>query len=196
MHGFGEAISLDTRAAIRHCLVNVLECGERMSSQLRMRQVVDWSAAFWAGLIAGLVFLLLTLFVLPYAVGGNAWVMLRMIASLVLGDGILAPPATFDAAALVVGVVLHLVLSVALTLLLALIIHRWGLLVGIIGGALFGLAVYSINMFTFTLFVPWFYQMHSTAFAIIHVVFGALAGFIYEWLEVEEFEPVDGEVAR
>ncbi|MCB0260238.1 MAG: hypothetical protein KDE62_11065, partial [Calditrichaeota bacterium] len=59
----------------------------------KMRQVVDWSAAVWAGIVAGLVFMLLNLYVTPYVLGGNAWVMVRLFASVILGQGILAPPA-------------------------------------------------------------------------------------------------------
>lgn len=49
-----------------------------------------------------------------------------------------------------VGVLVHLVLSLVYALLLAFIIHRWGLVVGIVGGALFGVAIYIINYYTFT----------------------------------------------
>jgi hypothetical protein len=33
-----------------------------IAASIRMRQVVDWRAAFWAGLAAGTVFLLVNLF--------------------------------------------------------------------------------------------------------------------------------------
>lgn len=158
---------------------------------IRTRQIVDWSAAFWSGLVAGSIFYLSSLFVLPHLVGGNAWIILRMFASVLLGESILAPPATFDLGAFLAGAGLHLALSVLLTLLLALIIHRWGLLVGFLGGAMFGLAVYAIHMYTLTLWLPWFYILEGTPFAVLHMIFGALAGLVYEALEVEEFVPVN-----
>jgi hypothetical protein len=156
-----------------------------------MRQVVDWSAAMWAGLVAGTVFLLLLLFVNPIFSGGNSWVVIRLLASLVLGAQILAPPATFNLGALLVGLITHYILSLGFVLLLAYIIHRWGLIVGLVGGALFGLALYATNFYTLTLFFPWFYAMRSWPVVISHIIFGAVAGAVYESLEVETFVPVE-----
>lgn len=159
------------------------------TSSPRMRQLVDWRAAFWAGLIAGAIFLLVNLFVTPLVIGGNGWVMVRLFASILLGEGILAPPATFDALALMVALVTHFALAVAYSMLIAYIIHRGGLIAGIIGGALLGLALYSINFYTLTFFFPWFFAMRSGVFVAAHLIFGALAGGIYEALEVETFAP-------
>lgn len=154
----------------------------------RMRQLIDWSAAVWAGVIAGALFLLVNLFFSPV---GNAWVMLRLFASVVLGQGILAPPPTFDLSALVVGLLVHFVLSILYTLLIAYVVHRGGLISGVIGGALLGLALYSINFYTLTLLYPWFFAMRSTVFVATHLLFGALAGGIYEVLEIEIFVPAE-----
>jgi hypothetical protein len=156
-----------------------------------MRQVVDWRAAVWAGLIAGIAFLLLNLVLIPAVIGGNAWVVIRLFASIVLGPDVLAPPATFDPTALIVALVTNTILSVVFALIVAFIIHRGGLISGIIGGAILGLALYAINFYTLTYFFPWFFAMHSWIFAVTHALFGALAGGIYEALEVEEFVPVE-----
>jgi hypothetical protein len=161
------------------------------TSSPRLRQLVDWRAAFWAGLIAGAIFLLVNLFVTPLVIGGNAWVMVRLFASIILGEGILAPPATFDLLALVVALITHFALAVGYSMLIAYIIHRGGLIAGIIGGALLGLALYSINFYTLTFFFPWFFAMRSGAFVAAHLLFGALAGGIYEALEVETFVPAN-----
>lgn len=154
----------------------------------RMRQLVDWRAALWSGLIAGTIFLLLNLFLSPT---GNAWAMIRLFASVVLGDEILAPPSTFDGTALIVALIVHFALSILYALLIAYVIHRGGLLSGIIGGALLGLALYSINFYTLTLLYPWFFAMRSAVFIGTHALFGALAGGIYEALEVEIFVPAE-----
>ena len=156
-----------------------------------MRQLVDWSAAVWAGLIAGTFFLLLLLVATPIVAGGNAWVVLRLLASVVLGSGILAPPATFSLSALLAGIITHYILSLGYALLLAYIIHRWGLIVGLVGGAMFGLALYALNFYTLTFFFPWFFAMRSWPVVLSHIIFGAVAGGVYESLEIEEFVPVD-----
>lgn len=159
--------------------------------KIRLRQVVDWSAAVWAGLVAGTIFLILNIFLLPMLVGGNAWVVLRLFASLAMGENVLAPPATFDLTITLVALATHFALSLSFSLVLAFLIHRWGLIAGVLLGGLFGLGLYSINFFTLTLFYPWFFAFHSTPMIVNHVIFGALAGGIYEGLEVEEFVPVE-----
>jgi len=153
----------------------------------RMRQLVDWSAAIWAGLIAGTIFLLINLIIIPISWGTNVWLVVRIFASVTLGERALPPPADFDPMILVVAVVTHLVLSVFFAMLLAYIIHRWGLIVGIVGGAIFGLAIYCINVYGLTYFYYWFAIMRAWPFLVAHIIFGACAGGIYEALEVEEF---------
>jgi hypothetical protein len=159
----------------------------------RVRQVVDWRAAIWAGLIAGLVFLLFNVFIGPLVIGGNGWVIVRLFASLLMGSGVLVPPATFDGAALLAGLAVNFGLSVIFSLLVALIIHRGGLISGILGGGLLGLALYGINFYTLTIFFPWFFPLRSWVFLLAHALFGALAGGIYEALEVEIYVPVEEE---
>jgi hypothetical protein len=61
------------------------------------------------------------------------------------------------------------------------------MLVSVLGGALFGLALYLINFFTFTTFFPWFYPARNWPFAAVHILFGAVAGGIYELLEKDVF---------
>lgn len=153
----------------------------------RMRQVVDWSAAFWAGILAGIAFLLMNM-ALTASYVGSPWIVNRLIAALILGEGVLPPPATFTWGIFIVSVIVHLVLSVLAASLIATIFHRWGLLVGIIGGAVIGLAIYIVNFYALTFLAPWFFPMKSWIMLVSHVVFGALAGGIYELLEVEEYE--------
>ncbi len=59
-----------------------------------MRQIMDWKAALWAGVIAGTIFFLFNIFVVPAVIGGNSWIMIRLMSSIILGEAILAPPAT------------------------------------------------------------------------------------------------------
>lgn len=160
------------------------------SKKSGMRQLVDWSAALWAGLFAGLAFLLINVWAIPYFEGGTTWMVVRYIASLVLGDGVLVP-ATANMGILVVAVIVNFAMSIAYALILAIIIHRGGLIMGIILGALFGFALYLINMGAFTILYPWFELLYSNSFIAAHIIFGALAGGIYEALEVEEFVPID-----
>ena len=162
----------------------------------RMRQLVDWSSAIWAGVIGGTVFLIVNLLLSPILLGGNGWVQIRLLASIVMGPEILAPPATFDAGALAAALVTHYALAVGFALVVAYVIHRGGLIAGMIGGAALGLSLYAINFYTLTYFFPQFFAMRGEAMLLSHVVFGAVVGGLYEALEVEEFVPVNTKSAQ
>jgi hypothetical protein len=148
---------------------------------------MDWKAAVIAGLIAGAIFLLVLLVTYPLATGGTPWTVFRFIGAIVLGESVLPPPTTFDAGVVITAVLLHFILSVIYTLVLAFIVHRWGILISVIGGVLFGLALYLINFFTFTMFFPWFYPARAWPFSLVHILFGAVAGGVYELLEKDVF---------
>jgi hypothetical protein len=155
-----------------------------------MRQVVDWRAAIWAGLISGVVFLAINMLLTKFFVG-SPWVSVRLVASIIMGERALPPPATFDFSIFLTALAVHIPLSIAFASVIAVVLHRWGLLVGIVGGAIFGLALYAINFYTLTFFFPWFFPMRSWIMAVSHLIFGACAGGIYEGLEVEKFVPAE-----
>jgi hypothetical protein len=155
---------------------------------MKTRQLVDWRAAVIAGFVSGVVFLALAMILTAHYVG-SPWVMTRLAASLLLGKGALPPPATFTVGTFAAALVVHFTLSVAFSCLIAFVLHRWGLVVGIIGGAAFGIALYFINFNLVSHFFPWFFFMKSWIMFSSHVVFGALAGGVYEALEVERFVP-------
>ncbi len=155
---------------------------------LVMRQIMDWRAAIWAGIVAGVVFLALQMGILAGVNGSSSpWIVLRMLAAMVMGQQVLPPPATFDPAIAGVALLINFILSILFALLIAFVLHRWGMLVGMLGGALFGLALYAINYYTFTLFFPWFFPMRSWLVVLAHIVFGATAGGVYEAFEHEEY---------
>ncbi len=149
----------------------------------QVRHVMDWKAAVLAGLIAGAVFLIVLLIAYPLATGGTPWTIFRFIGAMVLGEAVLPPPTSFDATVVITAVFVHFALSILFTCILAFIVHRWGIMISIVGGALFGLALYLINFFTFTYFFPWFYPARAWPFSLVHILFGAVAGGIYKLLE-------------
>src|SRR5690606_21498005 len=109
------------------------------------------------------------------------------------GEGVLPPPSSFDPLVVLVALLVHFVLSVLYACILAFIIHRGGLLAGIIGGALFGLALYAINYYTFSFFFPWFFSLRSWMVVAAHGLFGAIAGGVYEALERDRYITVEEE---
>ena len=148
-----------------------------------VRLIMDSRAAVIAGLVAGILTMLLWMTLGALATGGSLWAPLLHAAAILMGEDVLTPSQTLDFQAVVTGSVVHLLLSLVYALILAFIIHRWGLVVGIIGGALFGVALYLINYFTLTMLFPWFYPLRSWFALLGHIFFGAAAGGIYELLE-------------
>jgi hypothetical protein len=153
---------------------------------------VTWRAIPVAGFVAGTAFLLVNILLTPLVLEVDPSLILRYFGALVLGSGVLTESGS---GAIVVGVIVHYVLSMIFTLLVTIVIHRWGLLIGIIGGAIMGLALYGINLYTMTVFFEWFFAINSNVLLLSHVVFGAVAGGVYELFDHYDIG-ADGEVTH
>jgi hypothetical protein len=94
-----------------------------------MTNTLDWRAAVWAGLTAGLVFMVLEMLLVQLFGDGTMWGPPRMIAAIVLGRDVLPPPATFAAGVFVAAMVVHFVLSLAYAFIFGWIVSRWQLTV-------------------------------------------------------------------
>jgi uncharacterized membrane protein YjjP (DUF1212 family) len=80
------------------------------------------------------------------------------------------------------------VLALALAAVVAYVVHRGGLIGGILVGAVLGLAFYFIDYYTLTYFFPQFFAMKHWSVIASHVLFGAMAGGVYELLEDQIYE--------
>lgn len=138
---------------------------------------IRWQAALIAGLAAGTAFLLVNLLLMPLILQVSPVIILRYMGSLVLGSQVVTQTDLFP---VIAGLLVHYVVSLLLTLVIAIVVHRWGLLVGIVGGAILGLSLYTINLYTFTLFFPWFFAINNPVLLLSHIIFGAVAGGVYE----------------
>jgi hypothetical protein len=143
---------------------------------------MDKRAAVIAGLIAALVSLGVGMGVLQYLQQG-AFGLPRLLATIALGRDALNAEVTSNGMALGVGLAVHLVLGLVFAFVISFTLHRWGFWVGLIGGGLFGLALYAINTYTMSRFFPEFYHYRSWFMIGFHIIFGALCGGIYEALE-------------
>jgi len=159
----------------------------------RIKQIVDWKAAVWAGLIAGVVFLVVGVILSAITLGSPTF-MLRLSASILLGADAVLPTTGPAALILLVGVGIHLIVSILFAIVTAVIIYRWGIIVGFLGGALVGLAIYIINYYGTSLLLPWLYPMRNWMLLVSHVIFGAISGGIYELLEEEIYVVDEGAV--
>jgi len=149
------------------------------------RSRIDWRAGLYAGLIAGAVFMMLEMSMVWLFMGESPWAPPRMIAAMVLGEGVLPmppdKPATFDLGVMMTAMIVHFLLSIIYGLIgAAIVAHRMGYAGAIAMGALAGLAVYLINFYPVAnALFPWFAMARNWISVFAHVVFGAVAGGAY-----------------
>ncbi len=139
------------------------------------------SAAIWASLIAGAVFLVMEMMLIMLAGDGNVWGPPRMMAAIVMGTDVLPPPATMDPTIVMVGMMVHFALSVVLGIILGLGISAMGIGVipAVLLGGVFGLIAYGVKFYGFTALFPWFEMARTWITIASHIVFGAVLGGVY-----------------
>lgn len=150
-------------------------------------KTIDWKAGVWAGIIAGIIFLILEMVMVPLFLGGSSWGPPRMIAAIVLGDEVLPPPATFNFGIVMVAVILHMALSIIYALIIGYIIGKMSFGMAISLGAIIGLAIYLINFFVMTGFFPWFEMARNWVSIFAHLIFGLSAAWAY--IKLREYSP-------
>lgn len=149
-------------------------------------RTVDGAAAASAAVAAALLSLVAYLFFVPTAVGnGDYGLVLRFIASILLGTEVLEPSTPLTAGIVAGAIAVHALVAAVMTATIAFALHRWGLVVGVIGGALLGLAFYGVNYFALTGLFEQFHAMAHWSVALVHILFGAVAGGVYEFLECD-----------
>lgn len=142
---------------------------------------ISMKDAVWAGVIAGLIFVMLEMMMVPLFLGGSPWGPPRMIAAIILGEGVLPPPATFDFGVFITAVILHLILSIVYAIILAWIISaaKTSFWVSILIGAVLGYVLYLVNFYVFTGVFPWFANARNWVSAFAHISFGVAAAWSY-----------------
>ena len=146
-----------------------------------MAKPFPWKAAISAGIVAGLVFMLLEMALVGTIGGQSPWGPPRMIAAIAMGDGVLPPPATFDLGIVMVAMIVHFALSMILGVIFGWAISRrpMTLTVAIIAGIILGLAVYVLGFYILTPIFPWFAMARGGISIFAHAVFGLTLGLAY-----------------
>lgn len=140
---------------------------------------INWKAAVWAGIIAGLIFMMLEMLMVPLFMDGSPWGPPRMIGAIILGKGVLPPPATFDIGVLMVAVMLHLALSIIYAIIIGFIVKNMSFMLALGVGAVIGLVIYFVNFYGMTVLFPWFANARNWVSAFAHVSFGIGAAWAY-----------------
>ena len=142
---------------------------------------INFSAAVKAGIIAGLIFLVLEMALVATVGGGSPWGPPRMIAAIGMGKDVLPPPATFDLTIILVAMVIHFLTSVVLGIVFAMIadMARLSLTASAIVGLVFGLLFYVFGFYLMTAVFPWFAMARGGVSIFAHAVFGLILGYAY-----------------
>jgi len=107
---------------------------------------------------------------------------MRLAAAIAMGSAVLLPPATFDTSVALVATLVHFALSILYALLLAPVIANLGRIASIATGALFGVALYVVNLFGFTIIYPWFAATRDAVTLTAHVAFGVAVAVVYRMM--------------
>lgn len=142
---------------------------------------LNLKAGVLAGLIAGAVFMMMEMGLVAMA-GNSPWGPPRMIAAIVMGEGVLPPPATFDLTILMAAMAVHFMLSIAIGVAFAFLARRFGLVMAVGVGAVLGLGLYVVNFYGFTAIFPWFAMARNTISIISHIAFGMVLGLSWRVL--------------
>jgi hypothetical protein len=150
-----------------------------------MQYRVTWSAAVYAGVAAGILATVVQIAlwsiyadVLPTILFRDA----RFTAAIVMGRAVLPPPATFDGRIMLVATLVHFALSIIYGLSLSWVIARLRAAPSLLVGAIFGVAVYGVNMYGFTAVFPWFEAARDWITITAHLTFGITAASVYKVL--------------
>ncbi len=146
-----------------------------------------YQVTIWAGVIAGTFATLIQVLLwlaftddFPSILFRDA----RLTAALILGGSVLPPPATFDVGVMLVATLIHFILSIAYTAVLAALAARLAAVTALLAGIGFGIALYLLNLYGFTLIFPWFAQARGWIALLAHGVFGITAISAYRYLNV------------
>ena len=143
---------------------------------------MNWSVAACAGIAAGILATLVQIalwFAFTDSLPGIFFRDARLAAAIAMGSGVLPPPASFDWRVMLVASLVHFALSIAYGLVLSRLIAGLGVTASILVGAVFGLCLYIVNMYGFTVVFPWFEAARDWITVVTHLVFGLVAAAHY-----------------
>ena len=134
-----------------------------------------------AGLVAGLVFVMVEMVAITTILGGSPWGPPRMMAAIALGEGVLPPPATFDVTIVMVGMMVHFVLSAVIGAAFAMMASRMctSKAHAVFAGTMMGLILYGVNFYGFTAIFPWFAMARNGVTIVAHAIFGTVMAWYY-----------------
>jgi hypothetical protein len=138
----------------------------------------DYTSVFWAGAIAGILFLVIEMIFEPIWAGINGWLAMRQFGGILAGTLYLAP-ATFNIGQLFLALVFTALMGILYTAFGVALVRPTTIVNAVIGGAVLGMAFYIVNYYMWSGLFPWFANYRNWVTALNHVLVGAVAGLIY-----------------
>jgi hypothetical protein len=154
---------------------------------MAMRISINWNAAIYAGIAAGIVAPMVQIILwwaFWHALPGILFRDARLGAAIVMGSRVLSPHANLDWQVMFAASVIHFALSIIYSVILAAFIAGYDLLFAIFVGVLYGLVLFVVNMYGFTIIFPWFAEARDWITFVAHPVFGAVAAGLYKMLSM------------
>ena len=154
---------------------------ENLSQRVKPRWRIDLGAAVYAGIAAGVsatLFQILLWWIVGDDVPRHFDRDARLAAAIVLGRGALQASAS-DWIVLGSAGGVHFALSISYAVMLAGFVARRAMLPSLLAGGLFGLTLYAINMYGFTIVFPWFADTRDPITVAAHAAFGISAAACY-----------------
>lgn len=146
----------------------------------------------YAGLIAGVIMMMLEMIMVPLFLGGSPWGPPRMMAGIILGSDVVPPPATFEIGVLMAGLGIHLIMSIIFALILDAIINNMSFAWALVVGAVYGYVLYLVNFYLIAdALFPWFLNATNWVTAFSHIIFGISAAWAYKAL-TRHHAPTEG----
>lgn len=145
-------------------------------------ETIDWSAAVWAGVIGGIVFMMMEMMLMPlFGFAPSMWAPPRMIAAIGMGPDVLPPPATFDLAVVMVAMMIHFATSILFAIVVAFIIRNLTMGPAVAVGIVAALLLYAFVFYIMTGGPwPWFANGRNWVNIMTHVVFGLIVAWWYK----------------
>ena len=144
-----------------------------------------------AGLAGGLAMAVVAA-LLSASIGQDIWHESKRIAAIAYGPTALAA-AGFDPGPVLLGTLLHLLVSALLGAIFGIVTRRWLHLTSdfgtpIMAGLAYGLLIWMAAYFVvLPLFNPALLEIYAPAFIIQHVAYGVVLGLVYMWLRPQPY---------
>jgi hypothetical protein len=132
--------------------------------------------------------------VISVSLGGDIWLEAKQIAAVLYGPAVVAQPG-FIAGPVIVGTLLHLLVSTVLGAIFGIMTRRVLHLTSDFGtplmaGLIYGMLIWVLGYFVVLPLVnPLLLETYAPAFVIQHLIYGAVTGLLYTWLRPQPYDP-------